>query len=65
MLFNGNYRATIVTLYTTMIYNLLSKINVLSNYYDIPQAKDLIAEISTKKIMRQNLHNGRTHYYKE
>ena len=46
---NGNYRATIVTLYTTMIYNLLSKINVLSNYYDIPQAKDLIAEISTKK----------------
>ena len=32
-----------------MIYNLLSKINVLSNYYDIPQAKDLIAEISTKK----------------
>lgn len=22
---NGNYRATIVTLYTTMIYNLLSK----------------------------------------
>lgn len=46
---NGNYRATIVTLYTTMIYDLLSKINVLSNYYDIPQAKDLIAEISTKK----------------
>ena len=47
---NGNYRAAIVTLYTTMIYDLLSKINVLSNYYDVQQAKDLMVEISTQKI---------------
>ena len=46
---NGNYRATIVTLYTTMMYDLLKKINVLSDYYDIPKAKALLAEISTKK----------------
>lgn len=47
---NGNYRAAIVTLYTTMIYDLLSKINVLSNYYDVQQAKDLMVEISNQKI---------------
>ena len=47
---NGNYRAAIVTLYTTMIYDLLSKINVLSSYYDVQQAKDLMVEISTQKI---------------
>lgn len=47
---NGNYRAAIVTLYTTMIYDLLSKINVLSNYYDVQQAKDLKVEISNQKI---------------
>ena len=47
---NGNYRAAIVTLYTTMIYDLLSKINVLSNYYDVQQAKDLMVEISAQKI---------------
>ena len=47
---NGNYRAAIVTLYTTMIYDLLSKINVFSNYYDVQQAKDLMVEISTQKI---------------
>ena len=46
---NGNYRATIVTLDTTMMYDLLKKINVLSDYYDIPKAKALLAEISTKK----------------
>ena len=39
---NGNYRATIVTLYTTMMYDLLKKINVLSDYYDIPKAKALL-----------------------
>nr|WP_300791387.1 hypothetical protein [uncultured Acetatifactor sp.] len=46
---NGNYRAAVVTLYTTMIYDLLWKINTLSNYYDITQAKELIDEISKQK----------------
>lgn len=46
---NDNYRAAIVTLYTTMIFDLLSKIHVLSNYYDVQQAKDLMVEISTQK----------------
>lgn len=46
---NGNYRAAIVTLYTTMIYDLLWKINTLSNYYDIAQAKTVMNEISKQK----------------
>ena len=46
---NGNYRAAIVTVYTTMIYDLLDKVSFLSNYYDVEQARKLIEAISTKK----------------
>lgn len=62
---NGNYRAAMVTLYTTMIYDMLWKINTLSNYYDIAQAKTLMNEISKQKKTLQNHHNGKIHYYKE
>lgn len=46
---NYNYRAAIVTLYTTLIFDLLNKIHVLSNYYDFEQAKKIMAEISNQK----------------
>lgn len=46
---NGNYRAAIVTVYTTMIYDLLDKVSFLSNYYDVKLAKKLIEDIGNQK----------------
>lgn len=47
--YNGNYRATVVVLYTTVIYDLLQKVSVLKNMYNDKGAKEIIDNIINKQ----------------
>lgn len=44
--FNNNYRASIVTLYSVVINDIIVKLEVLDEIYSDPTAKDIINEIS-------------------
>lgn len=47
--YNGNYRATVVVLYTTVIYDLLQKVSVLKCMYNDKGAKEIIDNIIKKQ----------------
>lgn len=46
---NGNYRAAVVVLYTTVIYDLLQKIVVLKEIYNDKGAEEIINEIKSQQ----------------
>gem|GEM_PF-1327322 len=46
---NGNYRAAVVVLYTTVIYDLLQKIVVLKEVYNDKGAEKIINDIKTQQ----------------
>jgi hypothetical protein len=45
--FNGNYRASVVTLYSVVINDILIKLEVLDEIYSDSTAKDILNEIRT------------------
>ena len=47
--YNGNYRATVVVLYTTVIYDLLQKVSVLKSMYNDKGAKEILENIINKQ----------------
>lgn len=46
---NGNYRAMVVTLYTTVIFDLLNKLLQLKEVYQDEKAKKILEEIQNKQ----------------
>lgn len=47
--YNGNYRATIVVLYTTVIYDLLQKLVVLKEIYNDKGAEKILDDINNQQ----------------
>lgn len=45
----GNYRSASVLLWSTVIYDLISKLSELQDYYDDPKAKSILTEIKEKE----------------
>lgn len=46
---NGNYRASVVVLYTTLIFDLMQKLITLKDVYDEEKAKAIYNEIKRKQ----------------
>lgn len=46
---NGNYRASVVVLYTTLIFDLMQKLITLKDVYDEDKAKEIYNEIKRKQ----------------
>ena len=46
---NGNYRASVVALYTTLIFDLMQKLITLKDVYDEEEAKDIYNDIKQKQ----------------
>lgn len=52
---NGNYRASVVVLYTTVVFDLIQKIIVLKDIYNDKNAKKIYTEV--EKIQRKNVNS--------
>lgn len=46
---NGNYRASVVVLYTTLIFDLMQKLITLKDVYDEEKAKEIYNDIKQKQ----------------
>ena len=51
---NGNYRASVVVLYTTMIFDLMQKLVVLKDVYNDKKAKSIYDEIKRQQGQNPN-----------